>query len=190
MITANTIAGIESLFVKSVQDSCVVELGDHCVVRHVESLDSPAESARRKLVVLNISSYVFRIVILFDFDTDAATIAHLAKIARSTEEKMEGQALLDAYAEFANMICGAVNRSLCAQFRHVGMSTPFFLESACVQYVSMLNPTQVQAFEVVINDSVRFDFTVCLCVADDVTLDFNVAHLEQADSSNGELELF
>jgi len=121
MINANTSTAIDWLFEKSVRDNSVPGPEDHCVVTRTTEIPSTDEGAKRKLVVLNISSYVFRIVALFDFDSDAATTAHLAKIARRTDQTLEGQALLDAYTEFVNMICGAVNRGLSAARLDTGM---------------------------------------------------------------------
>lgn len=191
MITANASASIDWLFEKAVRDNSVPDAGDRCVVTAKPETAAPVDGTDRQLVVLNISSYVFRIVALFDFDTGAATAAHLARLLRRHDKELEGQALLDAYAELVNMICGAVNRGLCAEFQHPGMSTPFLLETSCARYLSALAPTRVKSYEVVINDAVRFDFTVCICVANASTLDFTIDRTEKQElASSGELELF
>lgn len=190
MITANASAAIDWLFEKAVRDNSVLGGEESCIVTRKAEMAAPVEEAKRQLVVLNISSYAFRIVALFDFGTDAATVAHLARLSRSGDKTLEGQALFDAYAEFVNMVCGAVNRGLCAELQHAGMSTPFLLESTCSRYVSVLGPTRVQAYEVAINDGVRFNFTVCVCVANATTLDFDIDRSENEAASSGELELF
>ena len=191
MITAKASASIDWLFEKSVRDNSVLDAGDRCVITAKAEMAAPVDGAKRQLVVLNISSYLFRLVALFDFATDAATMAHLARLSRTPDKALEGQALSDAYAELVNMICGAANRGLCAELQHAGMSTPFLLESSCARYLAALAPTRVKTYEVVINDAVRFDFTVCICVAQASTLDFDIDRTEkQETASSGELELF
>ncbi|MDR3411710.1 MAG: hypothetical protein P4L87_12345 [Formivibrio sp.] len=189
MMSPSACTAIHWLFEKSVRETSILAPEDNCIVSARPEMALVAEGAKRKLVVLNISSYVFRIVALFDFGTDEATTAYLARKSHSTGKPLEGQALLDAYAEFVNMICGAFNRGLGTAFP-AGMSTPFFLESSCARYVSILDPSHVASFEVAINDSVRFSFTVCICVASDTELDFDVDRSVQEEESSGVLELF
>lgn len=188
MISPRAHAALDWLFEKSVRDTCVIGPEDHCAVIRQPQIVPADEAAKRQLVVLNISSYLFRIVTLFDFDTDAATSAYLGRLVRS-KESLKDQALCDAYAEFVNMICGAVNRRLGEAFP-AGMSTPFLLENTCSRHVSLLAPARMQPFDVVINDSVRFNFTVCICMAEETVLDFDIDRSEPEDASSGELELF
>jgi len=190
MISASAIASMEWLFDKALRDNSILGPEDNCVVASQADLALPVGSATHRLVVLNISSYVFRIVALFDFGTDAATVAHLAKIMRRGDEILKGQALLDAFGEFVNRICGEVNRGLSTNFRHVGMSTPFVLENTCVNYLSILKPSQVSTFEVAINDAVHFEAIVCICVDSATSLDFKIDRLAHEETSSGELELF
>lgn len=188
MISAGAIASIEWLFEKALQDNSILGPEDRCLVKLQAKGGATVGSAAHHLVVLNISSYVFRIVALFDFDTAAPTAAHFAKLVHRSET-LEKQALLDAFGEFANRVCGEVNRGLSANFRHVGMSTPFALESTCLGYLSVLNPSQMSSFEVDINDALRFDVIICICVDSETSLDFHVDRSAQEEIS-GELELF
>jgi len=190
MISANAVASIEWLFEKALRDNNIPGPEDNCVVRVKAHMPPTDTSTTHRLVVLNISSYVFRIVALFDFDTDAATVAHLSKIMSRGDEIHEERVLLDTVGEFANRICGEVNRGLSASFRHVGMSTPFILEETCLSYLSILKPSQVRMFEVAINDAVRFEVIVCICVDSETSLDFQTDRSVHEETSSGELELF
>ncbi len=191
MITASALSSIEWLFEKSVRENSCVDPEDSCVVISLPEVASISKLVNRKLVVLNLSSYIFRIVALIEFNSDVSTLEYMAKISRSPDKKLDDHALLDAYAEFVNMICGAVNRRLNAEFGHVGLSTPFFLDSACVSYLSLLNPTAIKSFEFVINGLAHFRLTACICVARDETLDFEIDQSDdQEDASSGELEFF
>ncbi|MBZ0092767.1 MAG: hypothetical protein K8F27_11195 [Sulfuricellaceae bacterium] len=191
MITASALSSIEWLFDKSVRENSCVGPEDSCEVISQPDAGSMTKHLNRKLVVLNLSSYIFRIVALIEFNSDVSMVEHMAKIARSPDKKLEDQTLLDAYAEFLNMICGTVNRRLCAEFGHVGMSTPFFLDSACVSYLSILNPTAVKSFDFLINGLARFKLTACICVAKDKTLDFAIDQSDDPEAAaSGELEFF
>lgn len=189
MISANASASLDWIFERAVCETSVLGPEDRCSVNKNAGRREQRDDSPRQLVVLNISSYVFRIVALFEFDINTQTRTHLARIARNNATQLSDQAFLDACAEFVNMICGAANRKL-GESCLVGMSTPFFLESTCAQYLSMLNPVREQSFEVVINDSVLFHFTLCICVANDAEVDFTVDRTIQEDVSQGALELF
>jgi hypothetical protein len=189
MITPDAIAAIHWLFEKSIRDHSLSGPDDLCEVAVLPDVTYSA-GVNRHLVALTISSYLFRIVALFDFGQDSATLAHLAKLTHSSESALEGQALDDAYAELVNMICGGVNRGLSAVFRHSGMSTPFVLESTCAGYLKILEPTRCSTFRVTINGSVRFDLLLSICLASDTTLDFSIDRDEAEGSAAGELELF
>lgn len=190
MMTAKASAAMDWLFEKAIRDHCVLGGGASCTVTRKAEGTVAAEDSPRQLVVLNMSSYLFRIVALFDFDNAAATTAHLAGQVRGGDRSRDDQAQFDIYAEFVNMVCGAVNRGLCAEFLHAGMSTPFRLENSCARYLSVLNPTRVQGFEVEVDDGMRFDVMVCVCLANGTTLDFDVDRREPELESAGELELF
>jgi hypothetical protein len=190
MITAKASAALDWLFEKAIRDNSVLAGGESCTVSRKAEVAAPAEDSQRQLVVLNMSSYLFRIVALFDFDSAAAATAHLARQTMSGDRALEGQARFDACAEFVNMVCGAVNRGLCTAFQHAGMSTPFQLESSCARYLSVLTPSRVQCFEVAVDDGMRFNVTVCVCLAAGTTLDFDVDRSEPEVAAGGELELF
>jgi hypothetical protein len=114
----------------------------------------------------------------------------MVRMTRSQVPDLDAQALTDAYAELVNMVCGAVNRGLGVPFPHIGMSTPYILESSCVKYAAALDPQYLQRYEVLINDAVRFNLTICLCAGADTTLDFRIDTYEAEAESAGELEMF
>lgn len=190
MITENAIAAIGWLFEKSARENLSYGAEHDCKI--IPLVDTPKQHVveKRSLVALNIASYSFRIVVLLDYYSTAAALGYLAEVLRIADKRLEGQALFDAQGEFINMLCGMVNRRLSTEFRHVGMSTPFFLNSACGSYIAVLKPTHAQSFEVSINNVPLFKLTLCTCVANGTALDFHVARTEQEETSTGELEFF
>jgi len=195
MISANAEASIERLFENAIRgnialpdDRCRIDWRDgRAAAASVDAAN--AANNKRRLVALTVSTYLFRIVALFDFGNDPATAAHLARLSRSGKTALAGQELHDACNELGNIICGEVNRGLSSRFRHAGMSTPFVLESSCIEHIESLAPSAVWRAEVTVNDEVRFVADVCLCAGRDADLDFHIEAEQQVETA-GELELF
>jgi len=190
MVSAPAIAAIDWLFETSLAEHCRDGELAPCQITIRHAVPPPAEARDRHVVALNISSYQFRIAVLFDFATDRQSVAYLSRLSRCGEQALEGQALLDAYAEFVNMICGAVNRGLHGAFLHTGMSTPNVLDYSCLRYLAILRPAHVSLIEVVVSETVRFSLTLCICLAPETTLDFALERTAVAEVSSGELEFF
>ena len=194
MIGANAVKSFERLLDRALHDHCSADPADRCVVKFLPlgapPQLKPAEMANRRLISLGISSYLFRVVLLFDFASDPATRQYLARSARIDTPMLDGKALNDAYGEFVNMVCGAVNRGLHGEFRHSGMSTPFALESSCCNYLEILQPDAVLTATATINDDVQLRVIAALCGAADVELDFSIETAALAEANSGELELF
>lgn len=190
MISRDAREAIEWLFAKAIREHSTKDPADSCEIDVHAGRGATGDAPTSDLVVLNISSYLFRIVAFFEFERDSGMKAHLAGLLGLDERALDEHVLLDAYAEFVNMVCGAVNRGLSAHF-HAGMSTPFFLESACVDHVAILHPTETLSLTATINGTARFRLTLCIQVASNETLDFRLdRHEEQQVESNGELEFF
>lgn len=189
MLTARAISSIEWLFEKSIHDNSVFSPTDRCVITSLPD-KAPTVDDDRHLVLINISSYAFRIVALFSFSKNAATAAHFSKISHNADKTLCDQLLLDTYSELVNLICGAVNQRLRYEFRHVALSTPFALASSCAQYVSMLNFSMTKSITVAINESASFNVIVGVCVDNNTVLDFDIDRAEPQDTSSGEIELF
>lgn len=197
MITTEAIASVQWLFDKAIRENAGT--GAACEVTVSPGLGpAMADDAHRHLVVIGISSYLFRMVVLFDFDAAPRTLDYLSRRAGGESGALQGQLLSDAYGELVNMICGAAKRTLHEVFPHTGLSTPFTLESSCARYVCALDPAHSLTFAVNIGDQgddgqLGFRMTVCLCVAPGTTLDFTVARTGHADDSScqsGEIEFF
>lgn len=189
MITGSSIASIEWLYERAIGENSVADGEGACEMKRLPA-GEVFPSAGRHLVVLTIASYAFRIVALFNFARDDATKAHMARLVRSADAAIDGHALDDAYAELVNMICGTVNRSLVDHFPHIGMSTPFVLESTCGRHLEILDPTHLQSYRISAGDAFAYYLTLCLCAPGDRKLDFHVERRAPEISSSGELEMF
>ena len=132
------------------------------------------------LLVVTISSFVFRLLTLFQVGADAATRAYYVNGAQ--------QSLDEAFREFANMCCGALNRELSEQIPHLAMSIPYTLSSQCLAFLGDLRPSFLSSSAVTINDSVRLQVTLCMCCS--AAVDFVASAAPVAETTAGELEMF
>jgi hypothetical protein len=132
------------------------------------------------LLVVTISSFVFRLLTLFQVGADPATRAYYVSAAQ--------QSLDEAFREFANMCCGALNRELSEQIPHLAMSIPYTLSSQCLAFLGELRPSFLSSSVVTINDSVRLQVTLCMCCS--AAVDFVASAAPVAETTAGELEMF
>lgn len=153
----------------------------------VSFIDSTDGIAEKRMVVLTVSSYLFRLMVMFYFSPDAATKAHFARLTNTTPEAMDEQSFMDAIAESGNLCCGILNRDLGNYFPHIGMSTPNVIDKQCAAYLQTLNASHVRHFAVDMPDAPRFHVTLCASAYADI--DFAVSQ-EDVGESTGELELF
>src|SRR5450830_657264 len=140
-----------------------------------------------QIVVLTVSSYLFRLMVMFYFTPNTATRAHFARINNVDEAEMSEQTFMDAIAESGNLCCGILNRDLGNFFPHIGMSTPNVIDKNCAAYLQKLNSQHIQHFAIDMDGSPRFH--VSLCVSAYADIDFSVS-AEELGSDTGELELF
>lgn len=146
-----------------------------------------AEVMESKFVILTISSYLFRLMVLIYFSPDETTKEHFARINNVPVAEMSQQAFFDAISERGNMCCGILNRELGHHFAHMGLSTPNILDKECASKLNILGCGHIQHVRVDINNSVHFHASVCVCEFAD--LDFVVDEAAEEEST-GELEMF
>jgi CheY-specific phosphatase CheX len=184
MISNQARDGFDRLLTRALKASLTVSEEDAFEIAAVDHLDGLDAST---IVVLTISSYLFRTIVMLHFSSDEATREHVARINKMAVEEMTEQSFHDAIAECGNICCGIFNRDLGAIFPHIGMSTPNIIGSKCVAYLDMLNGGHIQHFAIDIAQQPLFHVSLCVC--DYADLDFAVdANEESADT--GELELF
>jgi hypothetical protein len=111
-----------------------------------------------------------------------ATVENRQYYGAASDAKME-----IAFAEIANLCCGALNRELANDFPHLGMSIPYALGAQCLSNLDELKPEYVSRHGITINGSVRLEATLCICCSAPVEL---AARPDAMAASTGELELF
>ena len=132
------------------------------------------------LLLITISSFVFRLLTIFEVSSAPSTQAYYAGTAAQPD-------ISEQFAEFANMFCGALNRELSVHFPHMAMSIPYKLNGRCKTYLDGLRPQFRSTNDIIINDSVQVRVTLCMRCMSPVDIP---ASMTEVDHSGGELELF
>ena len=179
MISEQAKQGLDVIFSKAARSSLAVGPGDVVEIVPLRAAQTiPASESC--ILVLTITSYVFRWLILFHINRDAITESYFTK--NNPELGLD-----EVIGEIGNLCCGAVNRDLGKHFPHTGMSTPYLLKSECVSYLNELKPTHVSRLQIDINKSVQMHATLCFCAY--APIDFK-AESKVVEEVTGELEFF
>ncbi|AJY09996.1 hypothetical protein K6W16_15210 [Burkholderia dolosa] len=198
MIGANAKAGFERIFFDAARTR--LASGGACEIRpthaepHDPSTDTRADrshanaraarNARDHVAVLTISALHFRLLLALRFSDDDATRRYFVG---ATQAGGAQRPLPEAFMEVANLCCGAINQALTAPFPDLGMSTPYLLSGASIDYLTALKPDHLAAYDVTLGGDVRIGATLCVCA--NAPVDFHVPETAAADTG-GELELF
>lgn len=184
MISQSAKSAFDHLMSRALKGALCASPEDRC---EVEIIDGTKAITEKKVVLLTVSSYLFRVMTLLYFTLDRNTQQHFAAIHRVAPETMNESDYADVIGECGNIFCGALNRELAQHFPHLGMSTPNVLDRHCVDYLDELNAGYVKHFKVRINDALTMHASLCVC--DFADIDFTV-DMTQTEESNGELEMF
>ena len=179
MISEQAKNGVNLIFTRAARANLALTPSDTIAIEQLPGIQT-ADTAEKRILVLTVASYVFRLLTIFHINNDAATENHFT---RSDPERVFGE----VFRELGNLCCGAMNRDLGKHFLHTGMSTPYLLESQCLAFLNALKPAYVVQHRIVINDSVVLHATLCLCAY--APIDFRV-DTQMAEEATGELELF
>ncbi|MDR0243422.1 MAG: hypothetical protein LBJ65_17655 [Burkholderia sp.] len=193
MISAQAKAGFERIFFDAartrlasggacdIRPSAVHEHGGHDSA-HARSRSKP--TVPEHVVVLTISALHFRLLLALRFSDDDATRRRFAGASAGTSSQ---RPLPEAFMEVANLCCGAINQALTVPFPDLGMSTPYLLSGASIDYLPALAPGHVAAYDLTLDGDVRVGATLCVCA--NAPVDFHLPETAAVDTG-GELELF
>jgi hypothetical protein len=180
VITEQSKQNIESAFHKAIRTNLVRDTGDVCEIAPAV-LGKVREYSADKLLFITLSSFVFRLLIIFRIVENPSTLQYFVRAGAA-------RTLDEVFAELANMCSGALNRELSASFPHLAMSTPYSVSGHCIAFLSELKPQHVYTCRITINDSVQLHATLCLCCS--APIEVGLAAATELEESAGELELF
>lgn len=180
MVSEQAKRGLDAIFTKAARAHLVLDEADSIEIEQLPGapgVDTPG----RKIVVLTISSYLFRLLTIFHVDPDRGTQAYY-------KGGEAGRACHEIFGERGNLCVGAMNRELGNHFPHTGMSTPAVLEGKCIGFLDALRPAYVSRHRIGINAAVSLHATLCLCAY--APIDFRVDATAALEEATGGLELF
>ena len=154
-------------------------------IEPVAALDKIKE---KKIVILTVSSYLFRLMAILYFKPDAATRAYFAGNAAEGAPPLGDDEFFDRVAECGNEFCGALNRDLGKHFPHVGMSTPNIIDKDCMRYVDLLGCELTKHYKLTLEGGLPMYASLCVTAYGNV--DFHVDQVVEEEVSTGELEMF
>ena len=132
MISEQAKEGVEFIFMKAAKSN--LALGEDAVVEIQPVTDmTVTEFPEQTVIVLTISSFLFRLLTIFHIDDTQELKDYFT---RGSNER----SLVEALSEIGNLCCGAMNRDLLNYFPHLGMSTPYALDSKCMSFIDELKP--------------------------------------------------
>lgn len=179
MISLQARQSIEYIFTQSARKSFQLDPADYC---NIELLQGGVQHKHHEkdVIVLTISSFLFRVLTIFHIGEDAETRNYFLN---GRAEK----SLTEVFSEISNLCSGAMNAELLRYFPHLGMSTPCTLSGRCLPFLSELKSGHMSHFNITINGAARLQATLCMCgyAPVDFALDKTAAAVE-----TGELEFF
>lgn len=171
--------GVNLLFAKAARAQLVADPADAIEIAPLSDTRI-VELPEQRMLVLTISSYLFRLLTLIHYSPGRATEAYFNR-------SDQGRTLDESIGEVGNLCCGAMKRELGGHFMHLGMSTPTILDNRCMGFLDALKPAYVSQHRIRIADRVDLHATLCLCAYGD--LDFHIVEAS-AHEDTGALELF
>jgi hypothetical protein len=179
VITGNAKDSFERIFRKAAQARLPLDSADTCEIVPIDEAGLGA-TKNTQVVVLTISSIVFRLLLILHFDETDSTCGYYLK-------ETSDRPFQEVFLEICNLCCGAMNQELLRYFPDLGMSTPYVLSARCLPHLRELKPAFLSSYSITLNGSVQLGATVCVCAH--APLDF-VADTSVVEETSGELELF
>jgi hypothetical protein len=178
-MTEHSRANIERALHRAARSFLLRDPGDTCLI--VENREPPRTAAGEKLILVTISSFKFRLMIIFHIGAEPSLLSYFG--GHGNQRSIE-----ETFYEIANMCCGALNRDMIRDFKHLAMSVPYTLAGPCMEYIADVRPEYIASSTVTINGDVRVRLTLCMCCSAPVSFSATGAESETTDS--GTLELF
>lgn len=179
MISEQAKQGVEFIFMKAARTNLALSADDVVDISPAIGVDV-TEFPEQTIIVLTISSFLFRLMTIFHVDDNPELKDYFTKGATD-------RTLVEVLSELGNLCCGAMNRDLLNYFPHLGMSTPYALDSKCMSFVNELKPGFVGGYEITINNTIQMHASICFCEYQPI--DFAV-EMSAAEEDTGMLELF
>lgn len=131
MISQRAKTGFNQLLTRCLEESLRTESYPAWKIQPV----NVTEIGAKKFIMLTISSYDFRLIVLLHFSPDSASIKYVTNRLKIASGELPISQYQDYLSEVGNILCGAIKRGLFQSFPHLGMSSPNQLDCESLRYI-------------------------------------------------------
>lgn len=179
MLSDQTGRNLADAFRRAAAATLIRSAGDVCDVKAAKGTESDLRT-ESPLLLITISSFVFRLVTIFQISGNEATRQYYTGSgAADTPE--------ETFTEVVNLCCGALSRELAAQFKHLAMSIPYRLEASSLKFLGDLKAGLTSTYDITINDAAQLRATLCMSASRPIELS---APASEVSHTGGALEMF
>lgn len=186
MISTRAKVGLEKLFPQWLEESLRTEAHPKWYIQPIEANGIGA----KRFVMLTISSYAFRMIVILHFTSDAASIKYVSDCKKIASGDLSISTYNDYLSELGSMLCGAIKRGLFQSFPQLGMSSPNQLDCDSLKYVNSYPIDQAFHFKAKANDGTEFCSSLYISSIDEFDFDPVVIMKSEEKVEMGVLELF
>ena len=179
MLSDQTARNLADAFRRAATATLIRSAGDVCDINAAKGTESELRT-EAPLLLITISSFVFRLVVIFQISGNEATRQYYSDPGSAVNSE-------ETFTEVVNLCCGALSRELSAQFKHLAMSIPYRLESACLSFLGELKAGLTTTYDISINDAARMRATLCMSSSRPIEL---AAPASEVSHTGGALEMF
>ncbi len=132
MISQRAKNGFEKLLHRCLEESLRT---DAHPAWQMQPVTEPEDMKVQRFIMLTVSSYDFRLMVLLHFSCDEVSTKYVADSLRLGSAELTMTRFHDFLAEVGNNYCGTFKRELGQYFPHLGMSTPNQLGRESLKHV-------------------------------------------------------
>jgi len=141
-------------------------------------------------IMLTISSYGFRLIVVMHFSASKASVRYVADTLRVGSGELAKSRYDDFVSEISNNFCGVVKRELSAHYPHLGMSTPNRLDKESLRHVNAWHIDHEAHVKAQNDDGAEFYGSLFVSSFADMDFDPKSAAAEEEQVDAGALEMF
>ena len=167
---ANTVRELGTVLTLSLESALTARMASDAW--RVEPLPDVDHIRLNEFVLLTISSFHFRILVLLHFSAMSTALNYVADALKQAPETLSENGCYDYLAELGNQFCGEVKRIVGMQYPHIGMSTPMRLSHTSLPFVHNLKTCAATHVRAIRDDKDIFAGSIYLCT--DAGFDFQV----------------
>jgi len=186
MISNRAKTGFEKLFSKGLVESVRTETYP---IWHIQPV-SAKEIKAKHFIMLTISSFDFRLIVLLHFSTESAAFKYVADNIKIPASELTYSRYQDYLSETGNLLCGTIKGLLFQIYPHLGMSSPNHLSLDSLKYVNTIKIDH--SIHLLAKSEYGASFYGSLYISSVGNLDFDPAEIAISEEKveMGALELF